>query len=281
MGAGAIASAREAVGAASVDEISGACNGLSTVQRQKLVAALSAAAGNSTQIEFGHIAREWRMKYAENGLKGGAVELDKMFKEKYLPDVKKIDGFVSVQRAVCGGCNDFKLVIKLKKEKFGDWGASKFSPEEAFLEDAKKVAGVTGVETQPYTFDAMDGSNPEEEQEKDAGAGGGEQIEFGHIAREWRMKYAENELKGGAVELDKMFKDKHLSEIQKIPGFVSVQRVVCGGCNDFKITIKVKKENFGDWEANKFAPEESFLEAAKGVAGVSGMETQNYTFEVL
>jgi len=278
MGAGA-ATATTALGTASVDDVKAAYDALGAEDKKKIQAALTAApAGGGEQIEFVHIAREWRMKYEENGLKGGAVELDKMFKEKYLPDIKKLDGMVSVQRSVCGGCNDFKLIIKMPKEKWGDWEASKFAPEEAFLEDAKKVAGVTGVETQPYTFDRLDAFGPSE---KETGAGGGETIEFGHIAREWRMKYAENELKGGAVLLDKLFKDKFLPDIQKIDGLASVQRVVCGGCNDFKFIIKVKKDKWGDWEAAKFAPEEAFIEAAKGVAGVTGLETQPYTFEVL
>lgn len=248
---------------------------------EKIKEAMKKGKGDGPQIEFGHIAREWRMKYAENDLKGGAVELDKIFKEKYLPEIKKIDGLVSVQRAVCGGCHDFKLVIKLKKEKFGDWEGTKFAPEESFLEDAKKVGGVTAVETQPYTFEALDGSMHEDEQEKAAGAGGGTAIEFNHIAREWRMKYAENELKGSAVEIDKIFKEKYLPELKKIDGLVSVQRVVCGGCNDFKLVIKLKKDKWGDWESKKFAPEESFLEDAKKVSGISGVETQLYTFEVL
>jgi len=284
MGAGA-GSFNESVNAATAEDVKAAFDGLPAEDRDKVTAALKVAmaapVAGDAQIEFGHIAREWRMKYEENGLKGGAVELDKLFKEKYLPDIKKIDGLVSVQRAVCGGCNDFKLVIKLKKDKFGDWEASKFAPEEAFLEDAKKIAGITGIETQPYTFEALDGSKLEDEQDKETGACGGEQIEFGHIAREWRMKYAENKLKGGAVELDKMFKEKYLPDIQKIDGFVSVQRAVCGGCNDFKIAIKVKKGPWGDWEAKKFAPEEAFVEDAKKVAGVTAVETQAYTFEVL
>merc|ERR1712146_524530 len=106
-------------------------------------------------IEFSHVAREWRMKYAEGGLKGGAVELDKLLKEKYLADVKKLAGFVSCDRVVCGGCNDFKVVVKLKGDDFGAWEGAKFAPEEAFLEDAKKVAGVTDVDTQTYTFEEL------------------------------------------------------------------------------------------------------------------------------
>eukprot|EP00416_Gambierdiscus_australes_P020184 CAMPEP_0171056516 /NCGR_PEP_ID=MMETSP0766_2-20121228/1088_1 /TAXON_ID=439317 /ORGANISM="Gambierdiscus australes, Strain CAWD 149" /LENGTH=100 /DNA_ID=CAMNT_0011511445 /DNA_START=28 /DNA_END=330 /DNA_ORIENTATION=+ len=99
--------------------------------------------------------REWRMKYAENGLKGGAVKADALFKEKYLATVKALDGCVSVQRAVCGGCNDFKIMIKMTKEGWGKWEAAGFAPEAAFLEEVKGIEGITNVETQPMTFEEL------------------------------------------------------------------------------------------------------------------------------
>merc|ERR1712046_29932 len=82
-----------------------------------------------SQIQFAHVAREWRMKYQENELKGGAAELDKILQEKYLDTIKATKGFVSCQRAVCGGCNDFKVVVKLSVPEFGDWEKGGFVPE--------------------------------------------------------------------------------------------------------------------------------------------------------
>merc|ERR1711998_456043 len=108
-----------------------------------------------SQIQFAHVAREWRMKYEENELKGGAVELDKILQEKYLDTIKATKGFVSCQRAVCGGCNDFKVVVKLSVPEFGDWEKGGFVPEAEFLADAAKVAGVSTIETQCYTFEEL------------------------------------------------------------------------------------------------------------------------------
>jgi len=108
-------------------------------------------------IEFSHVAREWRMKYAEGGLTGGAVKLQALL-EKFLPQLKKINGFVSCERVVCGGCNDFKLIIKVKKEAFGEWEKTQFAPESEFLLAAAAVEGVTNVETQTYTFDSFGSS---------------------------------------------------------------------------------------------------------------------------
>merc|ERR1719362_398535 len=102
------------------------------------------------KIAFNHVAREWRMKYSEGGLTGGAVTVDKVLKDT-LAKVKAVEGVVSVQRVVCGACNDFKVLTKVKAANFGDWAEKDFAPEAEFLEACKKVPGVTNVETQTIT----------------------------------------------------------------------------------------------------------------------------------
>jgi len=37
------------------------------------------------------------------------------------PKIASIDGVKSVQRVVCGGCLDFKVVVSLPIEKFKKW----------------------------------------------------------------------------------------------------------------------------------------------------------------
>ena len=59
--------------------------------------------------------------------------------------VKAVKGVKSVQRIVCGGCLDFKVVTALDAGAFGDWEASKFAPEEKFLDKIKAIDGVTQV----------------------------------------------------------------------------------------------------------------------------------------
>jgi hypothetical protein len=71
--------------------------------------------------------------------------------ESILPDVKKVDGVKSVERIVCGGCLDFKVITSLPAEKFGEWEAKEFAPEAAFLEKLKGINGVSLVETQTFT----------------------------------------------------------------------------------------------------------------------------------
>jgi predicted TPR repeat methyltransferase len=78
------------------------------------------------------------------------AEAQKVLSEM-LPTIKSVDGVQGVQRVVCGGCLDFKVVTTLPAEKFGAWEETGFAPEEKFLEALKKVDGLTMIETQTYT----------------------------------------------------------------------------------------------------------------------------------
>jgi len=62
-------------------------------------------------------------------------------------------------------------------------------------------------------------------------------------------------------------------------GVASVQRVVCGGCHDFKVITKLPAAAFEKWEKNGFEPEKKFLEALGKIDGVTAVETQTYTLE--
>mmetsp|Transcript_27840 Transcript_27840/g.79021 ORF Transcript_27840/g.79021 Transcript_27840/m.79021 type:complete len:290 (-) Transcript_27840:22-891(-) len=73
--------------------------------------------------------------------------------------------------------------------------------------------------------------------------------------------------------------DEVLPELSSLEGVQSVQRVVCGGCLDFKVVTKLTQKAFGEWEKDGFAPEAAFLEKLKAIAGVSTIETQTYTLE--
>ena len=107
-------------------------------------------------VEFDTVAREWRCKWSGEDDKKSLQELQKVLNESKA-DIKKItDGSAKVQRIVCGGCFDFKVVISLPESKFGDWEGKSFAPEESFLEKIKKIEGVTLVETQTYTLMAVD-----------------------------------------------------------------------------------------------------------------------------
>ena len=106
-------------------------------------------------VEFDTVAREWRCKWSGDDDKKSLQELQKVLNESTTVIKKFADG-AKVQRIVCGGCLDFKVVISLPESKFGDWEGKSFAPEENFLEKIKKIEGVTLVETQTYTLMAVD-----------------------------------------------------------------------------------------------------------------------------
>jgi hypothetical protein len=97
-----------------------------------------------------HCIVQWRCKWSGDDDKKSLVEVQKAL-ESILPDVKKVDGVKSVERIVCGGCLDFKVITSLPAEKFGEWEAKEFAPEAAFLEKLKGINGVSLVETQTFT----------------------------------------------------------------------------------------------------------------------------------
>lgn len=75
--------------------------------------------------------------------------------ESILADVKSVDGVKSVERIVCGGCLDFKVITSLPAEKFGEWEEKGFAPESDFLEKLKGIDGVSLVETQTFTVSSF------------------------------------------------------------------------------------------------------------------------------
>lgn len=98
-------------------------------------------------VSFDTVAREWRCKWDAENDKSSLVELQKVL-DKFLPEIKEVDGVTNVERIVCGGCLDFKVITSLSEDKFGDWEGKDFAPESAFVEEMKAIDGVTLVETQ-------------------------------------------------------------------------------------------------------------------------------------
>ena len=102
-------------------------------------------------VEFDTISREWRCNWSNDDDKKSLQELQKVLDEA-MDDLRAIDGLKGVQRIVCGGCLEFKVIISLPEEKFGAWKDLNFAPEESFLEKIGKIDGVSKVKTQTYTL---------------------------------------------------------------------------------------------------------------------------------
>jgi hypothetical protein len=102
-------------------------------------------------VQFDTIAREWRCKWSADNDKASLVAAQAALTE--ILDPLKSTG--KVQRVVCGGCLDFKVITSLPAADFKKWEEEQFAPEQAFLETLKGIDGITVVETQTYTLMEM------------------------------------------------------------------------------------------------------------------------------
>ena len=94
------------------------------------------------------------VQWSADGDKASLIAAQKLLSET-LPTIKTIDGVKGVQRIVCGGCLDFKVVTSLDAAKWGDFESGGHGPEAEFLEKLKAIDGITDVETQTYTIMPM------------------------------------------------------------------------------------------------------------------------------
>lgn len=62
-----------------------------------------------------------------------------------------------------------------------------------------------------------------------------EGVEFDTVAREWRCKWSGDNDKKSLAEAQKAL-NEILAEVKAVDGFKKVDRVVCGGCLDFKVS---------------------------------------------
>merc|ERR1711963_557175 len=95
-------------------------------------------------VKFDNIAREWRCKFSPDSDNKALMEAQAKL-EDVLADVSSVEGVSSVQRIVCGGCYDFKVVTKLPKASFESWEKAGFAPEAKFLASLKAIPGISSV----------------------------------------------------------------------------------------------------------------------------------------
>ena len=74
-------------------------------------------------MSFNRVCREWRCKYEGDKATSESLEAIAKVVDEYLPEIKKISEGVTVNRLVCGGCLDFKLMTTVPLDDFGPWEA--------------------------------------------------------------------------------------------------------------------------------------------------------------
>lgn len=103
-----------------------------------------------------------------------------------------------------------------------------------------------------------------------------EGVQYNTIAREWRAKWS-NEGNKASLVACQMALESVVEDLYEVDGVVSVERVVCGDCLDFKVITSVSADKFNKWKKDKFEPEEFFIEMLNMIDDVSQIETQTYT----
>merc|ERR1719401_3353819 len=65
-----------------------------------------------------------------------------------------------------------------------------------------------------------------------------EGVSFNSVAREWRCKWSEGDNKKSLTECQRVLMEVAVPKLKYVHGVLSLQRVVCGECKDFKIIVK-------------------------------------------
>lgn len=104
-------------------------------------------------------------------------------------------------------------------------------------------------------------------------------VEFTSICREWRGKWSKDSDNASLVEVNTLFNETFLPTLKSIEGFEKIQRIVCGGCLDWKFIIQFAADSFPGDDA--VPGEEPFLAAADKIEGIDSIETQTYTITEL
>jgi desulfoferrodoxin (superoxide reductase-like protein) len=105
-------------------------------------------------VTFDIVCREWRCKW-DSGSEKLSLKRAQAVLDKYSCSLAGIDGMRFVQRIVCGGCLDFKVIVAVTLPKWGDFEKANFLIEDKFLTDLKEIEGISKVETQTYTWKMM------------------------------------------------------------------------------------------------------------------------------
>lgn len=66
-------------------------------------------------MSFDRVCREWRCKYTGDKATSESLEAISKLVDEYLPAIKATSSDATVNRLVCGGCLDFKLMTTVSR----------------------------------------------------------------------------------------------------------------------------------------------------------------------
>ena len=65
-------------------------------------------------MSFDRVCREWRCKYSGDKATSESLEEISKLVDEYLPQIKAASADATVNRLICGGCLDFKLMTTVR-----------------------------------------------------------------------------------------------------------------------------------------------------------------------
>src|SRR5690606_31630217 len=68
-------------------------------------------------VQYDTVAREWRLKWSPDFDKKSLSSVQNVL-SSIAPVLKRIKGLKDVQRIVCGGCLDYKVIVSLNADNF-------------------------------------------------------------------------------------------------------------------------------------------------------------------
>ncbi|CAJ1347097.1 unnamed protein product [Effrenium voratum] len=105
------------------------------------------------------------------------------------------------------------------------------------------------------------------------------EIHYNTFAREWRCVWSEDEDKRSLRQLQRVLEEIVVPALRRVPGVLSLQRVVCGCNKEFKLICKMALDAFEDWSGMQFHPEEDVIRHWHAIEGITKIEVETYTLE--
>lgn len=88
--------------------------------RSSSVRLLSQKKHITDNVQYNTVAREWRLKWSPDLEKRSLSSVQNVL-SSIIPALKDIKGLKDIQRVVCGGCLDYKVIVSLNANNFGEW----------------------------------------------------------------------------------------------------------------------------------------------------------------
>jgi len=102
-------------------------------------------------------------------------------------------------------------------------------------------------------------------------------MSFNRVCREWRCKYTGDKTDSESLAAVATIVDDMLPTLKGLSPGVTINRLVCGSCLDFKLMITMPLDDYGPWSEKDHAPESDFLSKIKAIDGISVVESQTIT----